>query len=157
MKGQVGDKTFTQMEAIINSMTPKERARPEIIKGSRKKRIAAGSGTQVQDINKLLKQFTQMQKMMKKMKGKGGMQKNDARYERHDATGYGRRSEVLRQNLSLSKSTIKGHIAPFFVAIIHGSITKRRCLAILSILIILGKVNWRLHCAEKCVQCPSFP
>jgi signal recognition particle subunit SRP54 len=63
------------MEAIISSMTPKERARPDIIKGSRKKRIAAGSGTQVQDINKLLKQFTQMQKMMKKMKGKGGMMK----------------------------------------------------------------------------------
>jgi len=75
VKGQVNDKTFVQMEAIINSMTPKERARPEIIKGSRKKRIAAGSGTQVQDINKLLKQFTQMQKMMKKMKGKGGMMK----------------------------------------------------------------------------------
>jgi signal recognition particle subunit SRP54 len=56
-------------------MTPKERTRPELIKGSRKKRIAAGSGTQVQDVNKLLKQFTQMQKMMKKMKGKGGMMK----------------------------------------------------------------------------------
>merc|ERR1739841_492174 len=72
VKGQMGDKTFIQMEAIISSMTKKERARPEIIKGSRKKRIAAGSGTQVQEINKLL---TQMQKMMKKMKGKGGMQK----------------------------------------------------------------------------------
>ena len=71
----MGDKTFIQMEAIISSMTKQERARPEIIKGSRKKRIAAGSGTQVQEINKLLKQFTQMQKMMKKMKGKGGMQK----------------------------------------------------------------------------------
>jgi signal recognition particle subunit SRP54 len=56
-------------------MTLKERERPEIIKGSRKKRIAAGSGTQVQEVNKLLKQFTQMQKMMKKMKGKGGMMK----------------------------------------------------------------------------------
>jgi signal recognition particle subunit SRP54 len=75
VKGQMGDKTFIQMEAIISSMTKQERARPEIIKGSRKKRIAAGSGTQVQEINKLLKQFTQMQKMMKKMKGKGGMQK----------------------------------------------------------------------------------
>ncbi len=74
-KNQVNDKTFTQMEAIISSMTIKERMRPEIIKGSRKKRIAAGSGTQVQEINKLLKQFTQMQKMMKKMKGKGGMMK----------------------------------------------------------------------------------
>jgi signal recognition particle subunit SRP54 len=60
--------------AIINSMTPQERAFPAVIKGARKKRIAAGSGTQVQDINKLLKQFTQMQKMMKKMKG-GNMKK----------------------------------------------------------------------------------
>ncbi|CCQ12269.1 Signal recognition particle, subunit Ffh SRP54 (TC 3.A.5.1.1) [Pseudoalteromonas luteoviolacea B = ATCC 29581] len=74
-KGQVSDKAFNQMEAIINSMTPHERRKPDVIKGSRKKRIAAGSGTQVQDINKLLKQFMQMQKMMKKMKGKGGMMK----------------------------------------------------------------------------------
>ncbi len=74
MKGQVNDKQFTQMEAIINSMTPAERARPDQIKGSRKKRIAAGSGTQIQDVNRLLKQFTQMQKMMKKMTG-GGMGK----------------------------------------------------------------------------------
>ncbi|MBV7300802.1 signal recognition particle protein [Enterovibrio paralichthyis] len=72
VKNQVDDKMFVQMEAIINSMTPKERARPDLIKGSRKKRIAAGSGTQVQDVNRLLKQFTQMQKMMKKMQ-KGGM------------------------------------------------------------------------------------
>ncbi|WP_286269947.1 signal recognition particle protein [Thalassotalea hakodatensis] len=75
MKGQMDDKVTVRMEAIINSMTPKERERPEIIKGSRKRRIAAGSGTQIQDVNKLLKQFTQMQKMMKKMSGKGGMQK----------------------------------------------------------------------------------
>lgn len=75
MKGQVDDKMTVRMEAIINSMTPAERARPEIIKGSRKRRIAAGSGTQIQDVNKLLKQFTQMQKMMKKMSGKGGLQK----------------------------------------------------------------------------------
>ncbi|KKC98030.1 MULTISPECIES: signal recognition particle protein [Photobacterium] len=72
VKDQVDDKIFVQMEAIINSMTAKERERPELIKGSRKKRIAAGSGTQVQDVNRLLKQFTQMQKMMKKMQ-KGGM------------------------------------------------------------------------------------
>lgn len=72
VKDNVDDKMFLQMEAIINSMTPRERQRPEIIKGSRKKRIAAGSGTQVQDVNRLLKQFTQMQKMMKKMQ-KGGM------------------------------------------------------------------------------------
>jgi len=75
VKGQMDDKVTIRMEAIINSMTPAERARPEIIKGSRKRRIAAGSGTQIQDVNKLLKQFTQMQKMMKKMSGKGGIQK----------------------------------------------------------------------------------
>ena len=75
IKDQMDDKITVQMEAIINSMTPGERERPDIIKGSRKRRIAAGSGTQIQDVNKLLKQFTQMQKMMKKMSGKGGMKK----------------------------------------------------------------------------------
>jgi signal recognition particle subunit SRP54 len=74
VKEQAGDKEMGKLVAIINSMTPKERAFPAIIKGSRKRRIALGSGTQVQDVNKLLKQFTQMQKMMKKMKG-GGMAK----------------------------------------------------------------------------------
>ncbi|HIP76256.1 MAG TPA: signal recognition particle protein [Psychromonas hadalis] len=75
MKNQVNDKATNKMEAMINSMTKKERAKPELIKGGRKRRIAAGSGTQIQDVNKLLKQFTQMQKMMKKMSGKGGMRK----------------------------------------------------------------------------------
>lgn len=74
LKDKANDKQFTQMEAIINSMTPAERSKPEIIKGGRKRRIAAGSGTQIQDVNRLLKQFTQMQKMMKKMSG-GGMKK----------------------------------------------------------------------------------
>lgn len=74
VKDKANDKQFTQFEAIINSMTPGERARPDVIKGSRKKRIAAGSGMQIQDVNRLLKQFTQMQKMMKKMSG-GGMKK----------------------------------------------------------------------------------
>ncbi|GGD75960.1 signal recognition particle protein [Lacimicrobium alkaliphilum] len=74
IKDKANDKSFNQMEAIINSMTPGERQRPEVIKGSRKRRIAAGSGTQIQDVNRLLKQFTQMQKMMKKMSG-GGMGK----------------------------------------------------------------------------------
>ena len=72
---QMGNKQFNKMEAIINSMTKKERLFPDLIKGSRKKRIAAGSGTQVQDVNQLLKQFTQMQKMMKQMSGKGGLMK----------------------------------------------------------------------------------
>jgi signal recognition particle subunit SRP54 len=67
-------KQFSRMEAMINSMTPAERRRPELIQGSRKRRITTGSGTHVQDLNRLLKQHKQMQKMMKKMKG-GGMQK----------------------------------------------------------------------------------
>jgi len=73
-KGQIDDKQFERIEAMINSMTPHERARPEVIKASRKRRIAAGSGVQVQELNRMLKQFTQMQKMMKKM-SKGGMSK----------------------------------------------------------------------------------
>ena len=70
----VDTKQFVRMEAMINSMTAKERRNPDIISGSRKRRITAGSGTQVQDLNRLLKQHKHMQKMMKKMKG-GGMQK----------------------------------------------------------------------------------
>lgn len=68
----VAEKEFKRMEAIINSMTPQERRHPSIIKGSRKRRIARGAGVQVQDVNRLLKQFEQMQKMMKKL-SKGGM------------------------------------------------------------------------------------
>jgi len=68
------DKQVHHMKAIINSMTQHERSFPAIIKGSRRRRIAAGSGTQVQDVNRLLKQHLQMQKMMKKM-SKGGMGK----------------------------------------------------------------------------------
>ncbi|MCK4742851.1 MAG: signal recognition particle protein [Sulfuriflexus sp.] len=74
VKEQVNDRDMLRLGAIIDSMTPGERQRPEVIKGSRKRRIATGSGTQVQDVNRLLKQFKQMQKMMKKMKG-GGMKK----------------------------------------------------------------------------------
>lgn len=66
-KEQINDKMFNQVVAIINSMTPQERRFPDVIRASRKRRIAAGSGTQVQDINRLLKQFEQMQKMMKRM------------------------------------------------------------------------------------------
>lgn len=72
VKNRVNDKQTTHMIAIINSMTLQERRFPDVIRGSRKKRIAMGSGTQVQDINRMLKQFSQMQKMMKKF-GKGGM------------------------------------------------------------------------------------
>ena len=69
------EKQFKQMESIINSMTPTERREPEIISGSRRRRIAMGSGTQVQDVGRLIKQHKQMQKMMKKFSTKGGMSK----------------------------------------------------------------------------------
>jgi len=74
LKDKVNDREMRRMVGIINSMTPKERAFPEIIKGSRKRRIAEGSGLQVQDVNRLIKQQMQMKKMMKKM-SKGGMAK----------------------------------------------------------------------------------
>jgi len=66
---------FGRMEAIINSMTPKERRNPDILNGSRKRRITQGSGTSIQDLARLLKQHKQMQKMMKKMGGAKGMGK----------------------------------------------------------------------------------
>ncbi|MFM1895165.1 MAG: hypothetical protein RLZZ385_239 [Pseudomonadota bacterium] len=66
---KVDDGQFRRMEAIINSMTPRERINPDILNGSRKRRITVGSGTQIQDLNRLLKQHKQMQKVMKKMKG----------------------------------------------------------------------------------------
>lgn len=68
----IDDDAFKGIEAIIHSMTPKERAEPAVINGSRKKRIAKGSGTSVQQVNQLLKQFNQMSKMMKMMQGGGG-------------------------------------------------------------------------------------
>lgn len=74
VKANMNDNVTKKMEAMINSMTLKERSNPDIIKGARKRRIAAGSGTHVQDVNRMLKQFDDMQRMMKKMKG-GGMMK----------------------------------------------------------------------------------
>lgn len=68
------DRQIRRVEGIINSMTPQERARPELIKASRKRRIAAGSGVPVQEVNRMLNQFEQMQSMMKQMK-KGGLAK----------------------------------------------------------------------------------
>ncbi|PQJ19892.1 signal recognition particle protein [Tenacibaculum sp. SG-28] len=68
----IDDDAFKGIEAIIHSMTPAERSSPNIINASRKKRIAKGSGTSVQDINQLMKQFNQMSKMMKMMQGGGG-------------------------------------------------------------------------------------
>jgi signal recognition particle subunit SRP54 len=68
------EKQVKRMEGIINSMTPQERAKPDLIKAARKRRIAAGAGVQVQEVNRMLAQFEQMQSMMKKLKG-GGMMK----------------------------------------------------------------------------------
>ncbi|MEY2966441.1 MAG: signal recognition particle protein [Actinomycetota bacterium] len=88
--GAIGDDQVKIVEAIIRSMTPEERRKPEIINGSRRSRIAKGSGTQVSDVNRLIKQFSEMQKMMKRMgalagampggkKGKGGKGKPNRR------------------------------------------------------------------------------
>jgi signal recognition particle subunit SRP54 len=74
-QAQLGDGPFRQMGVIIDSMTRHERRYPDLINGSRKRRIANGSGTQIQDVNRLLKQHKQMQKMMKKVMKKGGMAK----------------------------------------------------------------------------------
>jgi len=74
LKSQVDDRSTRHMIAIINSMTPQERRFPDIIRGSRKKRIAQGAGLHIQAVNRLLKQHAQMQKMMKKM-GRGGISK----------------------------------------------------------------------------------
>jgi len=71
---QVDDRAIRRLEGIINSMTPAERAKPELLKASRKRRIAAGAGASVQEVNRLLAQFEQTQKMMK-MVSKGGIQK----------------------------------------------------------------------------------
>ena len=68
--GSVDESGLTRVEAIINSMTPLERKRPDVLNGSRKKRIAMGSGTSVAEINRLLKQYAQMRKMMKGVQGK---------------------------------------------------------------------------------------
>jgi len=74
LKGGADDKQIAHQIAVINSMTPGERRFPKVINGSRKKRIAAGCGLQIQDVNRLLKQHRQMEKMMKKM-SQGGMKK----------------------------------------------------------------------------------
>lgn len=74
MSGEAGDKSIRRIEGIINSMTPLERRKPELIKATRKRRIATGAGVQVQEVNRLLNQFEEVQKMMK-MFSKGGMSK----------------------------------------------------------------------------------
>ena len=81
LKGaQIDEKAIGRVEAIIKSMTPKERAKPDIINHSRKKRIAAGSGTSVEEINKVLKQFEQTKKLMKQFSSQGGRGKKRMKF-----------------------------------------------------------------------------
>ncbi|HEY0873255.1 MAG TPA: signal recognition particle protein [Vicinamibacterales bacterium] len=86
---QVDDKQLARVEAIINSMTPQERRNHQLINGQRRKRIAKGSGTSVEEVNRLLKQFVQMQKMLKQL---GGM------------AGFGGGKKMKRPNLNMMKS-----------------------------------------------------
>jgi signal recognition particle subunit SRP54 len=72
-EGDIDEKSFKQTEAIIQSMTPQERANPQTINGNRRKRLATGSGTNIQDVNRLIKQFEDMQKMMKMFSNKSAM------------------------------------------------------------------------------------
>jgi signal recognition particle subunit SRP54 len=74
LAGQIDSRMLRRQIAVIDSMTPRERRRPAIVDGSRRRRIAAGAGLPVQDVNRLLKQHTQMQKMIKKM-GQGGLRR----------------------------------------------------------------------------------
>ena len=71
----IDDRAMLRIEAIITSMTKKERAKPDIINGSRRKRIAAGAGVKVEDVNRLMAQYVQMKKMFKQMNSKGGKRK----------------------------------------------------------------------------------
>jgi signal recognition particle subunit SRP54 len=88
-RGQVDDGQLARVEAIINSMTPQERRNHQVINGQRRKRIAKGSGTSVEEVNRLLKQFVQMQKMLKQL---GGM------------AGFGGGKKMKRPSLGMMKS-----------------------------------------------------
>ena len=92
------DRQFVRIEAMITSMTKAERAKPSIINPSRKRRIAAGSGTKVEEINRLLKQFEQMQKMMKQFGSKGGK------------LGRRARKQLAGMNLEQLQNSIPGNI-----------------------------------------------
>lgn len=81
---EIDERKFMQLQAIITSMTKQERAKPSIIDPKRKRRIAAGSGTKVEDVNKLLKQFDNMQRMFKQM---GRSNKNMSKHERKKLAG----------------------------------------------------------------------
>jgi signal recognition particle subunit SRP54 len=83
----IDDDAFKGIESIIHSMTPKERSNPQILNGSRKKRIAMGSGTKVPEVNQLIKQFSQMGKMMRTMQGSGTKQMMQIMRDKGEITG----------------------------------------------------------------------
>lgn len=85
----IDDRIMDRMCAIILSMTPAERAKPDLINASRKRRIAAGSGMKVEDVNRLIKQYEMMQKMMKQLKGAGKGKKGKLRIPMN-MNGHGR-------------------------------------------------------------------
>lgn len=92
LKGvEVDESQLVHVEAMITSMTDKERANPDIINPSRKRRIASGSGMEVEDVNRLLAQFRQMQKVMKQMAGSNGIRKGIKGGKRHGMPGKFRR------------------------------------------------------------------
>ncbi|MDG1380774.1 MAG: signal recognition particle protein, partial [Flavobacteriales bacterium] len=88
----IDDDAFKHIEAIIHSMTPSERQNPDSLNGSRKTRIARGSGTSVQEVNQLIKQFGEMKKMMKMMSGGGGKRRGLGSMMSRGAMGGGRAS-----------------------------------------------------------------
>jgi len=79
-RAEVDERRLVRLDAIISSMTPRERARPELLNGKRRKRVARGSGTTVPEVNQLLRQYAEMKRMMKAMKGKDAMRKLAARF-----------------------------------------------------------------------------
>jgi signal recognition particle subunit SRP54 len=86
----IDEKQFVRMEAIIESMTPEERENPQILGASRKRRIAAGCGQEVSDVNRLLKQYEMLQQLTRQMTGKGGRRKGLAPMPQHGASGGGK-------------------------------------------------------------------
>jgi signal recognition particle subunit SRP54 len=101
----IDEKQFTRIEAMITSMTKAERAKPSLINPSRKRRIAKGSGTKVEDVNRLLKQFEQMKQMMKKLGIKGRGTKKGRR-----GMGMDRRARKMLSGMDMSALKDLGNI-----------------------------------------------
>ena len=107
----IDDNAFKSIEAIIYSMTPQERTHPEILNGSRRTRIAKGSGTNIQEVNRLLKQFDQTRKMMKMVTGSkmaGMMQKMQKILKQYRMQGSGRRYRPVISRMAHLKKRMAG-------------------------------------------------